>query len=86
MPLPNPQPPPPPLLGAPSGVIPDEEAPMVRTNVSLPEPAAFVAERDTLEIPATVGVPVIAPVVVLTDNPAGRPDALNVIGELLAVI
>ena len=59
---------------------------MVIDNVAVPVPVAFVAERDTFEVPATVGVPVIAPVVVLTDNPAGRTDALNVVGELLAVI
>ena len=59
---------------------------MVIDNVAVPVPVAFVAERDTIEVPATVGVPVIAPVVVLTDNPAGRTDALNVVGELLAVI
>jgi hypothetical protein len=37
-------------------------------------------------VPLAVGVPVIAPVVVLTDNPLGKPVALKLVGLLLAVI
>jgi hypothetical protein len=43
------------------------------TSVAVPVPELFVAEIDTFEVPATVGVPVIAPVVVLRLNPAGKP-------------
>jgi hypothetical protein len=38
-------------------------------------PTLFVAVRFTLNVPVAVGVPLIAPVVVLTLNPAGNPVA-----------
>ena len=47
----------------------------VRAKVALPVPPALVAEIVTLLVPAALGVPVIAPVPVLTLKPAGRPVA-----------
>ena len=47
---------------------------MVRAWVSLP--ALFVALRATTEMPAVVGVPLIAPVRELRVRPAGRPVAV----------
>ena len=35
-------------------------------------PAGFVAVTDIVEVPDAVGVPVIAPVAVLNDNPATK--------------
>ena len=58
----------------------------VRANVAVPVPLVFVALIATLKVPATVGVPEIRPVVVLTDNPAGRAVALKLVGLLVAVI
>ena len=49
---------------------------IVRLNVEVPVPLLLIALSVTLEVPTAVGVPVIAPVLVLTDNPAGRPVAL----------
>ena len=58
----------------------------VTTKVAVPVPALLMAPIETLEVPADVGVPVIAPVAVFTERPAGRPVALKLVGELLAVI
>ncbi len=58
----------------------------VMFKVAVPEPVAFVAVKDTGNTPVTVGVPVIAPVVLLSDNPAGRPDWEKLVGELVAVV
>ena len=56
-------------------------------RVAVPGPVALVAERVTLKVPAaTLGVPEIAPVVVLMERPPGRPVALKEVGELSAVI
>ena len=66
---------PPPLLGF-----------TVMTRVAVPVPEPFVAEIDTLKVPATVGVPVIAPVDVLTLSPPGNPVALKEVGLPEAVI
>ena len=58
---------------------------MIRLVV--PVPAPLVAERVTLKVPAaTLGVPEIAPVVVLMERPPGRPVALKEVGELSALI
>jgi hypothetical protein len=56
--------------------------------VAVPVPLLLAALKLTLKgLPVVVvGVPVIAPVVVLTDNPAGNPAALKLVGLLLAVI
>ena len=59
---------------------------MVITNVAFPEPPPLVAMMVTLNIPTTVGVPVISPVVVLTVKPAGKPVALKLVGVFDAVI
>ena len=48
---------------------------MVRVNVPVPVPLAFVALKATVEAPAVVGVPVMAPVEVLTLRPVGKPVA-----------
>jgi hypothetical protein len=58
----------------------------VNVSVAEPVPPAFVALIVTLEVPATVGVPEIKPVDALTDNPAGNPRALKLVGEFVAVI
>ena len=59
----------------------------VITRVAVPAPAALVAERVTLKVPAaTLGVPEIAPVVVLMERPPGRPVALKEVGKLPAAI
>jgi len=50
-------------------------APIVSVRVALPVPKLLVALIVTIEVPAAVGAPEIAPVVVFTDNPAGRPVA-----------
>ena len=71
----NPLDPPPPPLGL-----------TVITSIAVPVPEPFVAEIETLEVPAVVGVPVIAPVVVLTLSPVGSPVAPKDVGLLEAVI
>ena len=45
------------------------------TSVAVPVPDPFVAEIETLEVPAVVGDPVIAPVLVLRVSPAGNTAA-----------
>ena len=47
----------------------------VTTKVADPVPVTFVAEIVTFEVPADVGVPVIAPVDVLMPSPPGNPTA-----------
>jgi hypothetical protein len=47
----------------------------VITSIAVPVPDPFVAEIDTLEVPAAIGVPVIAPVLVLRLSPAGNTAA-----------
>jgi hypothetical protein len=58
----------------------------VITNVAEPVPALFVADTVTLDVPATVGVPVINPVDVLTLSPLGNPTALKEVGVPEAAI
>ena len=48
---------------------------MVSVSVAIPVPLAFVAVRVTVEVPDTVGVPEIKPLVVFTVTPAGSPVA-----------
>ena len=59
----------------------------VSVSVAVPVEPLAVAESVTLKTPAvpTPGVPVMAPVVVLTLRPLGRPVALNEVGEPEAV-
>ena len=66
------------------GALPAAET--VSVNVAVPVPDAFVAPIVTELVPLAVGVPVIAPVEVLTDKPLGKPLALKLVGLLLAVI
>jgi hypothetical protein len=49
---------------------------MIILSVAEPVPHAFVALMVTLVVPAAVGVPVIAPVLVFTDSPEGKGAAL----------
>ena len=56
------------------------------TNVAEPVPALFVADMVTLDVPAPVGVPVIAPVAVLSVSPAGKVAAPKEVGLPEAVI
>ena len=58
----------------------------VITKVADPVPVTFVAEIVTFEVPADVGVPVIAPVDVLTLSPLGNPTALKEVGVPEAAI
>jgi hypothetical protein len=44
---------------------------------------AFTVE---VKVPGAVGVPLIIPVAVLTDNPVGNPLAAKLVGEFEAVI
>jgi hypothetical protein len=56
-------------------VLPPPLGLTVITSVAVPVPDPFVAEIDTLEVPAAIGVPVIAPVLVLRVSPAGNTAA-----------
>jgi hypothetical protein len=58
----------------------------VNTSVADPVPAELAALIVTFDVPAAVGVPEMTPLVVLIDNPAGKPVALKLVGLLLAVI
>ena len=49
---------------------------IVRAKVKLPGPAALVAVKVTLNVPAVVGVPEISPEDVFMVSPAGRAVAL----------
>lgn len=51
-------------------------AAIVIVNVAFPVPVLFVALNVTVELPVALGVPEMAPLVVLTLNPAGKPVAL----------
>jgi len=57
-----------------AGGVEVEDA-MVRVRTAWPLPPLFVAVSVTEEVPAAVGVPEIKPVEVLTDKPAGNPEA-----------
>ena len=54
-------------------------------NVAVPVPEAFIAESATVDVPDAVGAPVIQPVSVLRESPAGNPAAAKLVGALLAV-
>jgi len=58
----------------------------VNVKAALPVPVALVAPSVTVKVPATVGVPVMAPEETFTLNPAGNPVALKLVGVLLAAI
>jgi len=55
-------------------------------RLAVPVPSELVAEMETLNVPATVGVPEINPVMVLTVNPVGKPVAANEMGVWVATI
>ena len=55
-------------------------------SVAFPVPPELVALMVAVEFPAVVGVPKIRPVVAFTLKPAGKPDAPNEAGLLLAAI
>jgi hypothetical protein len=48
---------------------------IVIANALVSVPPEFEALKETSKVPAAVGVPEIAPVLVLIDNPAGKPVA-----------
>ena len=56
------------MTGAPGLLI-------VKVRVAAPVPALLVALKVTVETPTAVGVPVIKPVLGLTERPAGNPVA-----------
>jgi hypothetical protein len=58
----------------------------VRVSVAEPVPPLLVALIVTEEVPEVVGVPVIRPLTVLIESPAGNPVALKLAGLLVAVI
>jgi hypothetical protein len=58
----------------------------VRVRLAVPAPPELTALIATTEVPAAVGVPLIAPVEVLTESPEGNPVALKLVGELVAVM
>ena len=59
----------------------------VRTSVAVRAPRGPVAVSGMLYVPATaVGVPLISPVVVLMESPAGRPVAPKEVTPLFARI
>jgi hypothetical protein len=67
-------------------IVGDVIALIVNTSVADPVPAELLALIVTFDVPAAVGVPEITPLVVLIDNPAGKPVALKLVGLLPAVM
>jgi hypothetical protein len=61
------------LFGESFAVCPAAETSSVR--VAVPVPAVFMALSVTFESPAEVGVPEMSPVLLLTESPAGNPEA-----------
>jgi hypothetical protein len=59
---------------------------IVSERIAVPVPVALIAPRVTFEVPVAVGVPVMRPVDVLIDRPAGSPETLKLVGVLVAVI
>ena len=59
---------------------------MVNTSVAEPVPPALVALMVTELVPVAVGVPEITPLEVLTLNPVGSPEALKLVGLLVAAM
>lgn len=58
----------------------------VNTRDAVPVPAALIAPMVEVKVPPDVGVPEISPLEVLTFRPAGRLDALKLVGELVPEI
>ena len=63
-----------------------ELVPTVKTRVAVPVPVTLVALMVVLVVPEEVGVPVIWPLLVLTERPAGSGVAPKLVGLLVAVI
>ena len=61
-------------------------AAIVRFSVFESEPVALMAPIVTANVPNTVGVPEIRPVLVFTDVPAGNPVAVKLVGLVVATI
>ena len=59
---------------------------MVMTREAVPVPPALLALIPMVVVPVAVGVPVMAPVLVLTLRPVGNPVAVKPVGLLEAVI
>ena len=59
---------------------------IVSVRVALPVPLPLVALSATVDVPVAVGVPEINPVAGFTDRPAGKPVALKLVGEFVAMI
>ena len=59
---------------------------IVKVRVAVPVPPLLVARSVTLDVPSTMGVPEIKPVVVLTERPAGNPVAPKLVGLFVAAI
>jgi hypothetical protein len=59
---------------------------IVSESVAEPVPPLLVALIVTEEVPEVVGVPVMRPLTVLIESPAGNPVALKLAGLLVAVI
>ena len=59
---------------------------MTRAWVPVPPALAAVIVAAKVPVPVTDGVPEITPLVVLTVRPKGKPVALKLVGELVAVI
>jgi hypothetical protein len=55
-------------------------------TLARPVPAAFAADTATANVPATVGLPEITPVLGARASPAGSPDTAKVVGEFVAEI
>jgi hypothetical protein len=55
-------------------------------RLAVPVPSELVAEMETLNVPATVGVPEINPVPEFTVTPAGKPVAAKEMGVWVATI
>ena len=59
---------------------------IINVKSMLPVPLVFEALKVTVNVPDAAGVPEITPVVVLMLRPAGKPLALKLVGELMAVM
>ena len=59
---------------------------IVSARFFAPVPSALAAERPTFELPVWLGVPLIKPVLVFSERPAGRLVAPYSVGELVATI
>src|SRR5262245_45088043 len=59
---------------------------MVSVSVSVLVPPVLVALRVIKNFPVIVGMPVITPVVALSDKPGGKPVASKLVGVFEAVI